>query len=627
MSYLDGPRVSFVGRFFGDVPTINNSPSSFQPSGSLVLDWNPGGGATFDFLDCRISGGEAAAGAPMTAADPARRLVVVGAADRSSAKLVDLDPAWQSSSQLWGLVVRLVDPASGEELLSGSFRVSAFRDLWTRQIAQGEVTGQPSGGSFTSVLENVTYGPGVAASPVLSALRQAAPTARLSIVLNVFGYFYRHVAGRFATGSLTGCIGPWRPGEPDTFVAGRRLGAGLVHALPSPAPRVQFGASVAVLDRTAPRLVIDLGNAYPVVGYDGRPASLADLSSPGETVSALEVGVLDDEAVRANALLDADTTTLVGAVDLSQAPSKAGVYVLPLDPATADQAAGHPLALLARRPDGTLRVICRETTKGLYVRADEFVHRIDAGANEVARFYALRRGEPASEVKVHLQRPRGSTGGPLRFLKEVATGAGGTVDVQLTAGNPGNPRGAIDGVVERIQYAPRVADGFPDYTGTGLNPALDVVVAHVRSAYQAPEVPDWTQHIRPILSQYARLYPIMREHLVDLADPDALRRWRQPLLLAMTRDITDPNFMPVTRDLSEAKRAAIVRWLEQLPAADQIGPSINASRTMAAEPSPAAEAVPADEDRFGGDAKRMAAEAAGRRLAAPDPAPPFGEEG
>jgi hypothetical protein len=626
MSYLDGPRVSFVGRFFGDVPTINNSPSSFQPSGSPVPAWNPGGGATFDFLDCRVSGGEAAAGAPMAAGDRARALVVAGAADRSSAKLVDLDPAWQLSSQLWGLVVRLVDPASGEELLSGSFRVSAFRDLWTRQIALGEVTGQPSGGSFTSVLENVTYGPGVAASPVLSALRQAAPTARLSIVLNVFGYFYRHVAGRFATGSLTGCIGPWRPGEPDSFVAGRRLGPGLVHALPPPAPRVLLGASVAVLDRTGPRLVIDLGNAYPVVDYDGRPASLAELSSPGETVSALEVGVLDDEAVAANALLDADATTLVGAVDLSQAPSTAGVYVFPLEPATAEQAAGHPLALLARRPDGTRRVICRETTGGLYVRADEFVHRIDAGSTGVARFYAVRRGAPASGVRIHLQRLGGPAGAALGFSEPVVTGAGGTADVQLTASDPGNPRGAIDGVIERIRYAPRMTGGAPDYAGTGLNPGLDVVVAHVRSAYQAPEVPDWARDIQPILGQYARLYPIMREHLVDLADPDALRRWRQPLLLAMTRDITDPNFMPVTRDLSEAKRAAIVRWLEQLPAADQTGPSIDAGRAMAAEPAPAAEPVPAGEDQFGDDAKRAAAEATGQRLAAPDPAAPAGEE-
>jgi hypothetical protein len=245
MSYLDGPRITFTGRFFGDVSTVNNDRASFQPSPQPPnpppgRNWNPGGSATFDFLNCRVVGSEGASGAPMSVDDPARGLAIVGAADRSSAKLVDLDPDWQRSSQLWGLAVRLVDPATGEELLSGSFRVAAFRDLWARQFQRWRpngpesggafvtLNGQPSGGSYTSVLDDVVYGPGVASSPVLSALQRAATTPRLSIVLNLFGYFTGHVDGRFATGSLTGCIGPWRPGEPDTFVAGRRIEMGVV---------------------------------------------------------------------------------------------------------------------------------------------------------------------------------------------------------------------------------------------------------------------------------------------------------------------------------------------------------------------------------------------------------------
>jgi hypothetical protein len=100
VSYLKGPRVSFVGRFFADVPTINNSQADSSRPGHRFPRGIRVGGAAFDFLDCRVSGDEAAAGAPMAAGDPARSLVVVGAADRSSAKLVDLDPAWQLSSQL-----------------------------------------------------------------------------------------------------------------------------------------------------------------------------------------------------------------------------------------------------------------------------------------------------------------------------------------------------------------------------------------------------------------------------------------------------------------------------------------------------------------------------------------------
>ena len=46
----------------------------------------------------------------------------------------------------------------------------------------------------------------------------------------------------------------------------------------------------------------------------------------------------------------------------------------------------------------------------------------------------------------------------------------------------------------------------------------------------------------------------------------------------MTRDIADPNHMPVTRDLSGPKRATILRWLEQLPA-ERSGMSRATART------------------------------------------------
>ena len=56
----------------------------------------------------------------------------------------------------------------------------------------------------------------------------------------------------------------------------------------------------------------------------------------------------------------------------------------------------------------------------------------------------------------------------------------------------------------------------------------------------------------------------MGRHLADLGD---LRRDRDDAggdAARVTRADTDPNHMPVTRDLSAAKRETIVRWLEQL---------------------------------------------------------------
>lgn len=265
---------------------------------------------------------------------------------------------------------------------------------------------------------------------------------------------------------------------------------------------------MAALDQVGSRLVLDLGNAYPIVNPAGVPFSLAELSSAAETVTALQVGLLDSEAIPANHELAPGRATVLGTIDLSQAPSTAGVFSLPLDPVAVAQAAGRPLALLARRPDDSHRVISRETADGLYVRADEFVHRIDAEATGAATFYAVKRGEPAPHVTIHLgavQPP-----GALRFSTPAETGADGTAELPLTAADPGNPRGAIDGLVATIRYSPRLANGKPDYRGTGLIEDLDVVVAHVREAFDPPQTPDWEANIKPILAQYARLYPIMR---------------------------------------------------------------------------------------------------------------------
>jgi hypothetical protein len=55
----------------------------------------------------------------------------------------------------------------------------------------------------------------------------------------------------------------------------------------------------------------------------------------------------------------------------------------------------------------------------------------------------------------------------------------------------------------------------------------------------------------------------MSERLADLGDREAVIPWRRAMIFALTRPVTDPNYMPVTRDLSAPKLAAIVRWLEQ----------------------------------------------------------------
>jgi hypothetical protein len=71
--------------------------------------------------------------------------------------------------------------------------------------------------------------------------------------------------------------------------------------------------------------------------------------------------------------------------------------------------------------------------------------------------------------------------------------------------------------------------------------------------------------------------------ILDMADYDSVCAHRDLLLLAFGLDPADSNSMPVTRDLSGARRAAILRWL-QSPGPD--------GKPLRGEPAPAPAARP-----------------------------------
>ena len=53
----------------------------------------------------------------------------------------------------------------------------------------------------------------------------------------------------------------------------------------------------------------------------------------------------------------------------------------------------------------------------------------------------------------------------------------------------------------------------------------------------------------------------MSKHLVDLGDYGSVSAHRGLLQLAFSLPVSDPNYMPVTRDLSSAKRDTLLKWL------------------------------------------------------------------
>jgi hypothetical protein len=228
MSYLDAPRLHFSGWFQADVSTINNDVRFYQNASFVPeyqqLDqngsWNPEGTGIFRLLDCSVTGAFLNGKLLTTAAgDPAIGATVQNAAGRAPGKLVDLDPQQQMVSEIWGMQVRLLNPAA-QPLLQGDYRPAAFTNLWQRQ-QQGVRMDQQLAACYQSVLEEVAW-PDLTGSPLLQALRAATEDGMLAIQFNLYGYGRDATIPRYTMGHVAGTIGPFRRGEPKHFVLGAR---------------------------------------------------------------------------------------------------------------------------------------------------------------------------------------------------------------------------------------------------------------------------------------------------------------------------------------------------------------------------------------------------------------------
>jgi hypothetical protein len=145
----------------------------------------------------------------------------------------------------------------------------------------------------------------------------------------------------------------------------------------------------------------------------------------------------------------------------------------------------------------------------------------------------------------------------LKLPPAVTTGADGTATLPMTAEDPGNPRKYIDGQLYIVDF--RLSG-----QGNQARSMFDYIVAHVRDAYSIPAQPTWKDDVKPIFTQYGNLYPVMSKQLVNLANPHDIKRHAKILHLAFAQPMSSPNHMPVTRDLSQAKREMILKFLDQV---------------------------------------------------------------
>ncbi|HEY3568237.1 MAG TPA: ferritin-like protein [Thermoanaerobaculia bacterium] len=558
MSYLDVPRLVFAGRFQADPSTVNNDPehfdsvdfrSNYQMSGAGATNgwWNPRGTGGWRLFDCtvRAVAYEDGTWCDDPSSDPVVGLSVTGADARVEAKLVDLDPEQQMVSEIWGLQI-LVQSAAAGVILRGDFEVSPFADIWTRFPA-----GQPDsffGAYYQSILAGVRW----QALQGSRFLQEIGDPGELSIKFNVDGYQDDSTSQWFTFGRMVGAIGRATPGQPKRFVPGRRLnstGGSITNSA---------GQTTAVQNAMAwlagSRLTLDLGNSLPTASAGG----------PLQNLGNLLIGLLPANGAPV-------TLGEVDYLDPRWYERRAGIADFELTAEQVTMAANAPLALLQSTASGPVTLLA-ENANGQWIRADQFVFRLDSHASATTRLWATEYGRPLAGQPVALafdntyveqQVTQGPVAGPpvgvpasgLHFEAPGVTDADGTITVTLTGNLDGNPRGYIDGQVYGVTYGLGTVPPAPGSRGLS-----DILSPLVWSPYAVPARPTWLDDVAPIFQQYANLYPVMRP-IVDLANFGSLVKKIGLLKNVFKAPLSDPNYMPVTRDLSGPKREMLLRWL------------------------------------------------------------------
>lgn len=583
MSYLNSLRLHFAGQFQTNVSTVNNDPGHFNnatfipsyqdmqgPNMNPPNGWfNPQGDAAFRFLGCQVTSAWMPSGSAVPT-DPILGCIVADSNSRVCAKLVDLDSEQQLVSEIWGLQVRIAD-TNGNQFLCGDFKPAAFFDIWDRAIGASSGGDVDAGATYQSVLTNLQWGD-VSGSAFLTALKNAASDGILSIKFNMDGINLDYTSPDFMCGRIVGTIGPSSASEPSHLVLGRQFMA-IGQTTPQPNfffPVGKINFCVANVDTTASCIFLDLGNALSTT-IPGGP--ITDLGN-------LQLGVYSPFTTPINpagTIIPLGTIPSQGATGYASDPTwytrTAGVVAIPVNAAQLQALAASPLIISSASNNA---VMISESNDGCFVRADQYVYRASPGDSLQISTYATQWGKPLVGTTINFSPdpsqlqpsnmidpndvpPVATPLSALGTISNETTDNNGIATLTLTLSNPGTPR-----------YFNHGQDYGLDGQVYGIRPAIPNSTSPVNqwnfisillwSDFTTSTPVNWND-LQPIFQQYANLYPVMNRFL-NLGDYHSVVKNAQLLSLAFGLDESNPNSMPVTRDLSPAKRNAILQWLQ-----------------------------------------------------------------
>ncbi len=561
MSYLQLPRLNFAGRFQADPSTVNNDPEhfdtgNFQSSYDLLKKvnnqngwWNPAGSGAWNFYNCTVQSVTYKDGTTCydPSYDPIIGTSIHGADARVSGKIVDLDPDQQSVSQLWGFQVNLGDEKSGLGFKS-DFKTAPFADLSFSRCPSLANGVSAASAFYQSVLELSAWSNTKKSkylTEVSTGNRDDIRPEKLSIKFTVDEYNGDSSNAQFTYGRIAGSIGVYNEREPERFINGRVL----VQANST----ININTAYAIVQEKS--LIIDLGNTFQITSIGGPFTDLGKLYA---------------------AIMDPITKlySVIGEIHYLEEDwyfNTAGIVSIAMTEEQIALSLSNSLVIVQSPASQQPNVLLSESACGKFVRADDFVFRLNPGETGTAKFYATLFGKPYPNQVITLgyscdpltadtaNLPNGTPQHAFKFPKSIITNDYGYAELEMVAGDPGNPRIYIDGQVYGITYALGITS--PGY-GVVINHSQLINVL-VFNGFEIPHNPNWMEHIQPIFQQYANLYPVMKP-IVDLSNFGSVVSKLFILKNVFSKDVemTNPNYMPVTRDLSEAKREMIRRWLD-----------------------------------------------------------------
>jgi hypothetical protein len=576
VSYMAVPRICFRGTFHAQGPTRNNLLAALdQPSilgQNPHWDFMPMANADFTLTGCKVVAAWNAQGVLIV--DPADD-PVIGANVAGTGKMADLDPEHRRVTDLIGmnLSIGLPDDGSGAGPISvnGRLETTQLRDYW--QNSSGAVVT-----SWQSIISKPNWAGQIAKSSVLNQLNGASPHD-LSVKITPIT-----VPNRGVNGLLVGVVGPWSPGEPKQFVAGRRL------ITRRASGQLPFPVASCLVDAARKKLVVDLSNMPMNPAKPDAEPLVTDLVPSGVTFD-------DDGNIVASAILGPSQDFNAGLWQLT-----AGFVEWDLTQAQLIALETNHIRLTCGLEGDPL--VMEEHLTGLYVDVDCRSLRLDPGQSRDVDVYARRLGQPlvgqivtfdlhgqtalAAVEPILVVTDVGYPPNPDRLINseprevlfdrpgplQVVTDRDGQAQLTISA-RPGefelpDSRSTIDSQL----YFLGEPDGWQSWGAIGPNNgdlsssrvgagcALSVLVFNTHPAILAPAWKD----VEPWLRRYAFLYPAMIQqaflNLSDKRQVDANASDIYSRLLCKTFD--DIDHMPISRDLSDFRLQTILAYLRSV---------------------------------------------------------------